>query len=214
MKYIYLHGFLSGPESVKGGFLAERFAQHGIRLQRPDLKGADYQHMTLTSMLAVVEELLAADDQPATLLGSSLGGFLSLILADRWKQVQRVVLMAPAFRFMERFRAGLPPGLMEQWRERGYTELFFFSFNENRRLYYDIIEDAGQYRGFVPARQLPVQIFHGIRDEVVPYTLSVEYLQSHPMADVILLNTDHGLLDKLDVMWDYLTAFLRLPDGG
>jgi len=40
--------------------------------------------------------------------------------------------------------------------------------------------------------------------------LSVDYLQSHPMADLILLNSDHDLLDKLDVIWDYMKIFLEL----
>ncbi len=211
MRYVYLHGFLSGPNSQKGRFLEARFREKGIELLRPDLNRGDFEHLTISSQLAVVEEILAAPgEEPFVLLGSSLGGFLALLAAENNPRVRRLVLMAPAFQFVERYLARFSSAEMEAWKTRGFLELYHFHYQENRKLGYDIVADAEKYRHRSFTRQLPVLIFHGIRDESVPYPLSVAYLQNHPMADLILLPGDHSLLDKLDIMWDYLSAFLKI----
>ncbi|GAB4342687.1 MAG: alpha/beta fold hydrolase [Calditrichia bacterium] len=210
MKYIYLHGFLSGPASRKGLFLEEQFKALGIPLERPDLNQPDFSEMTISGQLKIIESCIAEAGQPVVLLGSSLGGYLATLAAERHKQVRRLVLMAPAFRFAERYLKSLNEAQLREWREKGHLDIYHGGYQENRQLKYGIVEDARQYIDFPLKRQLPVQIFHGLRDEVVPYSLSLDYLKEHPMTDLVLLHSDHGLLDKLDVMWDYISAFLNL----
>ncbi|MFZ0390875.1 MAG: YqiA/YcfP family alpha/beta fold hydrolase [Calditrichia bacterium] len=210
MNYIYLHGFLSGPDSGKGRFLSDKLQKQGITLLRPDLNGGDFKNMTISSQLNVAEKLLDSLPGDTILLGSSLGGFLAAMLAEKHKKVQKLVLMAPAFDFANRYLSRLPEKELEKWRETGTVSLFHYHFNRKRELSYAIIPDAEKYRNIQHRRQLPVQIFHGINDLSVPYTLSVEYLKTHPQSELILLNSDHGLLDKLETIWFHNKGFLEI----
>jgi pimeloyl-ACP methyl ester carboxylesterase len=214
VRYLYLHGFLSGPESIKGKYFAEQMESLGISLVRLDLKGEHPEEMTLTSQLKILEEEIARISGTVVLLGSSLGAYLALLAAERHRNVRRLVLIAPAFEFPVRFFRLLSEEQLRQWEQKGELPFFFYSLNREHPLKYDFVRDLEHYRTVRFGRQLPVQIFHGVRDEVVPYQLSVEYLESHPMTDLILLNTDHGMLDKMDVMWEYMKQFLGIPRNG
>lgn len=210
MQYIYFHGFLSGPNSVKGNYLANRFREVGIKLLRPDLNAGDFEHLTLTGQLNRMEKQVDSLSDDVVLIGSSLGGYLAALLAENRRKIQRLILMAPAFDFADRYLAQFPPEKMEEWKQTGYIELFHSHFKENRRLYYGVVEDAKKYRGVSFARRLPVQIFHGIHDESVPYRVSLDYLEDHPEAEIVLFNSNHSLLDKLEEMWRHIRAFLEL----
>jgi uncharacterized protein len=48
MNYLYLHGFASGPQSMKAVDLCDRFAQQGFDLKISDLNQADFFNLTLT----------------------------------------------------------------------------------------------------------------------------------------------------------------------
>jgi len=210
MEYVYLHGFLSGPTSHKGSFFRKCFAEFGLQLHCPDLNEGDFEHLTITRQLKLIEQLVSKLGNKITLLGSSLGGYLATLAAERHKEIRRLVLFAPAFDFINRYADLLSPQQLHRWKEEKYIELNHYNYRKKRKLHFKIVEDARQYREIQLQRQLPAQIFHGIKDSVVPFQLSVDYLQSHPMADLILLNSDHDLLDKLDVIWDYMKIFLEL----
>jgi len=109
LRYIYLHGFLSGPSSNKGVFLSQQFQKDGIDLLRPDLNGGDFEHLTITSQLKIIDNIIQSSEEDITMLGSSLGGFLAALAAERWPQVKKLVLMAPAFDFVKRYFDRLTP---------------------------------------------------------------------------------------------------------
>ena len=81
------------------GALEERFTGSGIPFLRTDLTpGPDgFEHSTPLTMLGEAERLVALH-RPRVLMGSSLGGYLSAVLASRGAPVDRIVLLAPAFR--------------------------------------------------------------------------------------------------------------------
>ena len=59
-RFLYLHGFASGPHSAKAIAFAEHFAQQGVGLDRLDLQVPSLEHLRLSAMIAEVqsEELL------------------------------------------------------------------------------------------------------------------------------------------------------------
>src|SRR5688572_7467401 len=99
--YIYLHGFASSPRSAKAQDLRDRFQSLGIELTIPDLNHPDFTHLTLTRQLEQVVALLPADATPVTLIGSSFGGLTAAWAAQTHPQIQRLVLLAPAFQFLD-----------------------------------------------------------------------------------------------------------------
>ena len=98
--YVYLHGFASSPASSKAQYFKARFAQHDIALDIPELDGGDFEHLTITGQLDVIERRMRG--RAGVLLGSSMGGYLAALYAERHPEVDRVVLLAPAFDFWAR----------------------------------------------------------------------------------------------------------------
>ncbi len=214
MEYIYLHGFLSGPGSVKGVFLSRKFEELNLRLHRPDLNGSDFREMTISSQLEIVEHLLHSVHQEVTLIGSSLGGYLSALSASHGETVRNLVLMAPAFDFVERYFHRLTPEQLNNWRTTGTLKLYHYHHKDTRLLSYQMVEDARKYQGIPLTADVPTLIIHGIHDTSVPFKVSVDYLKGHSKTELILLNSDHGLLDKLDDIWRYMKEFLDFRDTG
>lgn len=210
MQYIYLHGLCSGPGSFKGGFFRERFAEQGIELMTPDLNGSDFTRLTLSRQLAHVRTLVTQAGQPVTLIGSSMGAYVAALLAQTDHKIERLVLIAPAFRFLQRYLDLLGPEAVREWRSVGFLSVYHYQFEEQRPLHYGIVEDARSYESTTLDRIMPVQIFHGLHDETVPYGVSVDYLAHNPQADLILLATDHSMNAVIDGLWSYMTTWLSV----
>jgi uncharacterized protein len=204
-RFVYLHGFASGPGSKKAGFFRERFAELGIGLEVPDLAEGNFRGLTITGQLRVVERVNRGE--PVTLIGSSMGGYLAALYAARHAEVQRIVLMAPAFCFLKRWTATLGPAALEKWRESESLEVFHYGEGRSTPLGYQLIEDAGQYEDYPDVSQ-PVLIFHGKNDAAVPVEFSEEFSRKHPQAKLHVFDSDHELLNVLDDMWMETNAFL------
>jgi uncharacterized protein len=198
MRIIYLHGFASGPGSKKAAFFRERMPA----LEVPDLAAGDFEHLTITSQLEVIEDLAAGD--PVSLIGSSLGGYLAALYAARHPETVKLVLMAPAFGFARRW-AQAPEAA--GWRKAGFLEVYHYGEQRNCRLHFEFIEEALRYEDLPDFKQ-PVLIFHGVNDDVVPAQVSSEFAVKHPNACLRLLDSDHELLDVLDIIWQASRSFL------
>jgi predicted esterase YcpF (UPF0227 family) len=94
MLFLYLHGFASGSRSSKALFLRERLSESGTELIVPELDGGDFEYLTVTKQLQIIENI--AGERDVTLIGSSLGGYLASIYAGRHPSVKRLLLLAPA----------------------------------------------------------------------------------------------------------------------
>ena len=81
MHIVYLHGFASSPQSSKAQFFQRKFQEQGISIEIPALDQGDFEHMTVTSMLHLVDQAVAG--RSCVMMGSSLGGFLAGLYAAR-----------------------------------------------------------------------------------------------------------------------------------
>ncbi len=88
--FIYVHGFNSSPASFKAQLLIDYFAKQGWadRLDVPELPEYPQEAM------ALLESLVAAHSE-VVLIGSSLGGFYTTYLTEKYSQA-RGVLINPA----------------------------------------------------------------------------------------------------------------------
>jgi len=210
-RILYLHGFASGPSSKKARFFRERFAERGVTLEIPDLAEGNFGNLTLTGQLRVIERL--SRGEPVTLIGSSMGGYLAALLAARHTEVDRLILMAPAFCFLKRWTEMRGPSELEAWRSKGFIDIFHYGAGRPVPLGYQLIEDAAQYEDYPDVSQ-PVLIFHGKHDTSVPCEYSVKFAELHPQAELRLLDSDHELLDALDLMWTETSRFLSYSAAG
>ncbi len=204
-RFVYLHGFASSPSSRKARFFEERFRELGIGLEIPDLAEGNFRNLTLTAQLKVVER--AVRDQPVSLIGSSMGGYLAALFAVRHTEVEKLVLLAPAFSFASRWPETLGQPAMEQWKRTNTLEVFHYSENRVAELGYQLIEDTQQYEPYPDFRQ-PALIFQGKQDTIVLPEYAERFAAGHPNADLRLVDSDHDLVNVLDEMWRETEKFL------
>jgi len=208
MRVVYLHGFASSPLSSKAQFFRARFAERGVPMAIPQLDEGRFEDLTISGQLRVIAD--AVGEQPAILMGSSLGGYLAALYAARHPaQVERMVLLAPAFQFPRRWQEHYSP---EKWKREGRMPVFHYGDGRERRLGYQFVEDAAQYEDEPEFRQ-PALILHGIQDSVVPATISRSYAARHPNIELVLLEAGHELTDVLGTMWVRVAAYLSVPES-
>ncbi len=201
----YLHGFASGPTSTKARFFRARLADLGVALEIPDL-APDFTHVTVTSMLAIVDGLLARG--PAVLLGSSLGGYLAALAAARSpERVRGLVLFAPAFGFAGRWEERVGPQVMAAWRRRGTMPIFHYGHDREEPLSIALLDDARRYPD-EPASHCPTLVFAGRRDDAVPLAAVEHFAGAAADRELIVLDSGHELTDVLEPMWERTRAFL------
>jgi len=207
-RVVYLHGFASGPSSSKARFFAGRLKQEGVEVRVPDLAQGDFEHLTISGQLAVVEREAGAG--PVALIGSSLGGYLAALYAARHPEVTRAILLAPAFGFARRWPESLGQAELDRWRRTGYREVYHYAGGDTRRVWYRLIEDGQRYEDYPEAVQ-PLLVVHGTRDSVVSPEFSIEFARRRGNARLMLVDSDHQLLDVLERIWEAARTFLTAP---
>ena len=228
--YIYLHGFASSPRSNKATYLRDRFAEVNLELKVLDLNQGDFSKLTLTRQIEQTIDAFGDPQTPVTLIGSSFGGLTCAWVAEQKLQVKKMILLAPAFGFPNSWYSRMQPEQIEQWRESGYLSVYHYGEKRSLRLHYEFLQDADNYpvsslkrslldavaHGGNPqdrAASLPTLIIHGLRDDVVPIEVSRNYVKQHPQAKLIELNSDHGLNDVKERIWQETKDFLGLSSA-
>ena len=165
----------------------------------------NFEGLTITGQLRVVEKAVAGER--VVLMGSSLGGYLAALYAARHREVEKLVLLAPAFQFPTRWRARYSAEELELWRVRGTIPFFHYGFKEERGLGFQIVADAAQYED-EPAFRQPALVLHGRRDEVVPVELSKGFAERHKNVELRVVESGHELTDVLEELWIATAGFL------
>lgn len=208
MQFIYLHGFASSPDSAKAKYLRDRFATVQIELKTPDLNQNDFSHLTITRQLHQVAALFPLST-PVTLIGSSLGGLTAAWLAERQLQVERLILLAPAFGFLAHWLPQLGVEKLQQWQKEQYLTVYHYGESRSLPLSYQFVLDAAQYRDEQLLRSVPTLILHGTQDEVISIQASRDFAH-RPWVELIELNSDHSLGDVMPEIWQAIQTFCKL----
>lgn len=216
MRVVYLHGFASGPQSSKARFFAGKFAEAGVAFEAPQLDRGEFLNLTVGGQILVVDNAVSAHSEklakgePLILMGSSLGGFLAALYAERHpKTVDRLVLIAPAFGFLGRWRERLGTQEIEKWKREGSIPIFHYGAKTEQRLGYQFLEDAARYET-VPDFGQRALILHGTEDTVVPSQVSHDFALEHSHVRLALFNSGHELTDVLEGLWREVSTFLEI----
>lgn len=210
MNYLYLHGFASSPQSTKARYMQQKFAELGLTLHVPDLNLTDFSTVTLSEQLDYLDRTYLHNNEPIIVFGSSLGGFLAVQLAAKNPLVQKLILFAPAFGFSHRIAKALGEENVTKWQQEGVREFYHYGLKRNVNLQFQFFVDAQKYSEENLTRSLPMLIFHGIDDDVVPASLSEEFAKRRSQVTLKLLNDDHALGKDLDSIWQDSKHFLEL----
>ena len=205
---VFLPGYKSDMQGSKAQALAAWAATQRVDMLRMDYSGCGesdgaFEDGTLAiwrdDVLAVLNE---ARIGPCILIGSSMGGWLMLLVAEvLGDQVKAMVGIAAApdftdwdFNVADR-TAMATHGFIARESEYGYdpmliTEAFWRSGQDNLRLTGDISIDC------------PVRLIHGQRDNDVSWDTSmrlVQHLRSSDVQTILVKDGDHRLSRDQDI---------------
>ncbi|MEH2413446.1 YqiA/YcfP family alpha/beta fold hydrolase [Nostoc sp.] len=211
MHYIYLHGFASSPNSAKARDISDRFTQIQTKLKIPDLNAGDFSQLTITRQLTQVAAEFNNDSTPVTLIGSSLGGLTAAHLGQQNLQVQRLVLLAPAFGFLSHWLPKLGDEELQRWQQEKYIMVYHYGEERSLPLSYDFVTDATQYQEKLLQRPIPTLILHGKKDEVIPIKASRNFGRSRPWVELVELDSYHALGNVMEETWQAIRLFCQLP---
>ena len=208
-QFIYLHGFASGPGSKKAKKFKNRFASASIPLSVPDLEGGDFQRLSLTKQVKIIDDCMGQyPGERFGLIGSSMGGYLAALMAETRGEVAAIYLMAPGFNFLKRWRDRFQGHLKGANAIPDLIPVYHYRYNKDMLLSTDIFSDAEKWDRLALDRAVPTRIVHGVHDDTVDISESRKFAQSHPMCQLQELDSDHQLLSHIDwVVEDALSFF-------
>ncbi len=217
MRVVYLHGFASSPQSTKAQFFARKFAEASVAFEAPALDQGNFEKLTISGQMQVVESAVsraAPSGEALVLMGSSLGGYLAALYAEQNPQrAARLILIAPAFQFVERWETRVSASELEQWKHKGWASVYHYGAKAEQRLGYQFLEDASKYPA-VPDFHQRALILHGTEDPVVPYQVSYDFALAHAHTRLTLFKSGHELTDVLEDLWRETASFLEIAAPG
>jgi 8-oxo-dGTP pyrophosphatase MutT (NUDIX family)/pimeloyl-ACP methyl ester carboxylesterase len=208
-RFLYLHGFASGPGSKKGVVLSEHYAQRGVTLSRLNMRLPSFERLRVSAMLTETRQALGGPADRAVLFGSSLGGFVAAKVAALDARVAALVLLAPAFRLVPRWQERLGPAAWQSWLETGWLETPDYTTGKTGRVDFGFIEDLQALdNGGFPDVRVPTLILHGKRDEVVDVATSRAFAHGRRHVQLVELDDGHELTASLPLIAQAADAFL------
>ena len=194
-EFIYLHGFASGPGSNKAKAFKKRFDELGISIHVPDLQQGDFENLTLTGQIELVQGIIDKNKGKSfALIGSSMGGYLASLIAQTRESVQALFLMAPGFNFLNRWRKKLD--ISKSTDE--LIPVFHYRYNKEVRLNTYLFRDAETWESLPLDRKIPTFIVHGLHDETIDIEESRNFVRKKSFCSLKELDSDHGLLSCID----------------
>ena len=227
--YAYCHGFLSGPSSSKGRFLASALAWRGVTLALLDLNTPDGHPASLSheGALSKIDDFwkAAQRDSPGTrlcLVGSSFGGWAAAAYAQRHPdRVSRCLLLCPGFELGSRWQSivGGADELLAWERDDARTFLMPHT-GAPVRIPWRFAADSMRLDVSVPlVVRCPTTIIHGLQDDVVPADVSRRFASRHACVSLSVLDDDHWLcqpasLERITMAAEELFELSPAADDG
>jgi pimeloyl-ACP methyl ester carboxylesterase len=205
----WLGGFRSDMMGSKALALDALGAEKGLAVTRFDysghgVSGGDFNHGTITRWLEEAEAVFATTQGPQIIVGSSMGGWIALLLAQALlqqgeKRCHAMVLIAPAPDMThELMLPGFTPAEHDDLQNKGYAEQPSQYSSEPYRITRALIEDGERHLlfGKVVETGCPVTILQGGKDPDVPQAHAIK-LVTHILHDPVTLTLipdgDHRL---------------------
>lgn len=209
--FVWLSGFRSDMGGSKAEALADWTKRSGRGFLRLDYSGHGWSEGAFEDgvisrwrddALAVID---AQSEGPLVLIGSSMGGWIALLLAKaRPERVHGLILIAPAPDFTLDMWEELPPEARAQIEAQGRWDMPSEYGPEPTPITKALIEDGK--RNLVLDKPVPfagpVRILQGMQDPDVPWRHALrvtEALESADVAVTLVKDGDHRLSRPQDI---------------
>ncbi len=188
---LYIHGFGGSGLGNKAQVFRGFFKEKNIGFLAPSLS---YVPQLAIQTLEEIIELYLSKNEKISLIGSSLGGFYSIYLANKYNL--QAVLINPAVYAHVRLKEALGEAL-------NYHDLSHFEWNENhlqmlKNLYSPTIEQQERFLLMVQKG-----------DELLDYSQATNFLPN--AKQIIEENGDHSFVN-IESKFDSICKFLKLND--
>jgi pimeloyl-ACP methyl ester carboxylesterase len=227
---VWLGGFMSDMASTKSVALQAHCAEKGRACLRFDysghgVTGGDFAQCTLTRWLEEACEMtLNESEGPQVIVGSSMGGYLALLLAREMfrrgeaARLKGFVLIAPAIDFTETLLwANLSEEVKRVIESEGFWRRPSAYSPEPYTYTRELIEDGRRHLLFDSEIRsyAPTRILQGMKDPDVPYAHALkllEHMPSDPVTLSLIRDGDHRLSRPQDILL-ILEAVERMAVG-
>lgn len=224
---ILCHGFPSDKDSRTNRRLTELLVPRSIATLRFDWygMGESPEQLAHFGIQKCAEQLDAAfrfvagrDIHTLGLIGSSFGGFMAILSASRYPQLQALGLKCPVVDFPEVLRLEFGAEAMEGWKRTDHIPNILGG-DHPIPLPYSFFEECLTYDGYISASriQVPTLIVHGDQDEIIPFHQIDRLMASlHAPKHLRLIpgaNHQFGRPEDFRLMTTHLAAWMidRLP---
>ena len=189
----------------------DRFEKARLPLTIPDLQQGNFENLTLTNQVSLVQSII--DGKPGArfaLIGSSMGGYVAALAAETRKEIEALYLMAPGFNFLNRWMENMG------WDKNSFSStpdlirVFHYSYNREVTLNTHLFRDAMHWDSLPLIRNIPIRVVHGIHDETINIQESRDFAGSRPWCQLKELDSDHGLFSCIDWIIDDCMKFFRM----
>ena len=212
---MWLGGFRSDMTASKASAVDGFGASHGLAVTRFDYSGhgqsgGDFNAGTIGRWLEEALAVFETTAGPQILIGSSMGGWISLLLirALRARGIERVhglVLIAPATDMTELIVAQMPKKYRTMLDRQGFVDTPSDYSAEPYRINKGLIEEGREHLLFGRAIETgcPVTILQGARDKDVPKEHAmklVQHLLTDPVTVTLVPDGDHRLSRPQDLV--------------
>jgi len=185
---IYIHGFGGSGKGVKANQFREHYKNKGIKYIAPSLS---YVPQLAVSTLDEIIQNCNSDN--IKLIGSSLGGFYAIYLANKYNL--KAVLINPSTKPNATLNR-----ILEEKRALNYFDLSYFDFNLNH-LYM-----LKNYQVAKPKSELYLLMLQK-DDDIIDYTIAKE--QFKDSKQIITTGGGHGF-EGIENYFDKIDEFLDI----
>ncbi len=190
---VFLGGFMSDMEGGKALHLEAACRERGQQYTRLDYRGHGqsggvFAEACISDWAGDAAAIIqAVTTGPQILVGSSMGGWIMLLTANRLGPlVQGLVGIAPAPDFVLRMEAALSPTQKLELEQQGFTSRPTPYSDTPYIISKRLIEDGKQNLVLTDGHGFagPVRILHGMEDDAVPWQESLALMDKLASADV------------------------------
>jgi uncharacterized protein len=205
---LFITGFLSSRWGTKSKALLKWCQEHNRGFCCYDARGfgesegafADY---TLSDWMADARAVISmlTGGPRLTLVGNSLGGWIAWLMAQEFEEVDRLILIAPAFNMMGLRAKSISPERRQAWQTIGRMPWDDDPLHKDWPLSWKWVEESESHwkATFDRLRPVKTSIVHGLQDDVILPNGSREFVEqllardrSFPI-ELTLLPGDHRL---------------------
>jgi len=183
---LFITGFLSKRWGNKSQALAQWCEEKGWGFCCYDVRGfgdseGTFTDYTLSDWIADARTVLGLikNGPPIIIVGNSLGSWIAWLMAQEFQEIERLILVAPAFNMMGVRAKQIPAARRQAWRTNGWMPWDDEPAHKDWPLKWKWVEESEAFwkTSFDRLRPVKTTILHGLQDTVILPSGSHEFVE-------------------------------------